>query len=45
MIKNELSLLLDEIGLSLTDKQLEDFDRYAHMLVSYNQNVNLTALT
>ncbi len=45
MIKNELSLLLDEIGLSLTDKQLEDFDRYAHMLVSYNKNVNLTALT
>lgn len=35
----------EEYGLSLTDKQLEQFSRYAAMLLEWNEKMNLTAIT
>ena len=37
--------LLKEIGITLTDRQLEQFDIYFKFLVEYNNYVNLTAIT
>lgn len=36
---------LERLGVSVSDRQFEKFDKYAEMLVSYNEKVNLTALT
>jgi len=41
----ELQLLCKQHGLVLSDKQLSQYDRYAHFLIEYNQKVNLTAIT
>ena len=35
----------DDYGLSLTDKQVEQFARYGALLLSWNEKMNLTALT
>lgn len=35
----------EKLGVSVSDRQFEKFDKYAEMLVSYNEKVNLTALT
>lgn len=37
--------LLKEIGITLSDRQLEQFDIYFKFLVEYNNYVNLTAIT
>ena len=34
-----------EYGFALTDRQLEQFDRYAQLLVEWNEKMNLTAIT
>lgn len=36
---------LEMLGVSVSGAQIEKFDKYAEMLVSYNEKVNLTALT
>lgn len=36
---------LERLEVSVSDRQFEKFDKYAEMLVSYNEKVNLTALT
>lgn len=36
---------LEMLGVSVSDRQFGRFDKYAEMLVSYNEKVNLTALT
>ena len=36
---------LSEIGISLTEKQLEQFLRYYELLVEWNEKINLTAIT
>ncbi len=36
---------LKEIGVELSEKQLEQFDRYYEMLVEWNKVMNLTAIT
>lgn len=36
---------LNKFGVCVNDGQFERFDKYAEMLVSYNEKVNLTALT
>lgn len=36
---------LNNLGVCVNDGQFERFDKYAEMLVSYNEKVNLTALT
>ena len=35
----------EEYGISLSDTQLRQFDRYQELLVEWNQKMNLTALT
>jgi 16S rRNA (guanine527-N7)-methyltransferase len=34
-----------QIGVNITDKNIEDFIKYKDFLISYNKNVNLTAIT
>ena len=36
---------LDEFGICLTEKQLNQFQRYYELLVSWNEKMNLTAIT
>ncbi|WP_458411506.1 16S rRNA (guanine(527)-N(7))-methyltransferase RsmG [Schinkia sp. CFF1] len=36
---------LEEKGISLSSRQLEQFDIYFHMLVEWNEKMNLTAIT
>lgn len=42
---NELKRLLAEQGIEVTEKQLLHFDRYAELLVEWNEKMNLTAIT
>ena len=41
----DFNKLLSEIDITLSDKQLEQFDIYFKFLVEYNNYVNLTAIT
>ena len=34
-----------EIGINLSDTELSRFDKYAELLVSWNEKINLTAIT
>ena len=36
---------LEKYGIQLTEKQFEQLDKYAEILVEYNEKVNLTAIT
>ena len=38
---NELKRLLTEQGIQITEKQLLQFDRYAELLVEWNERMNL----
>ncbi len=44
-MKTELKKLFDGQGLSLSEKQLDDFEVYAKLLVEWNEKINLTAIT
>lgn len=44
-IKHRLSELCEKEGLSLSEKQLRQFQRYMELLVEWNQKMNLTAIT
>lgn len=41
----ELQVLTNKIGLSLSNRQLEQFSKYYEMLISWNKVMNLTAIT
>ena len=45
MNKNDFINELNEIGIILSEYQLNQLDKYYNMLVEYNKNVNLTAIT
>ena len=45
MNKNEFINELNKIGIVLTEYQLNQLDNYYNMLVEYNKNINLTAIT
>ena len=36
---------LSEKGITLTDKQLQQFEKYYELLVEWNEKMNLTAIT
>ena len=36
---------LKEYNIELTEKQMDHLDKYAEILVEYNEKVNLTAIT
>ena len=43
--KNRLAKKCSTWNIALTGRQLDQLDQYAELLVSYNQKVNLTAIT
>lgn len=45
LIKQDFISLLESAGIAISDEQFLMFDIYAHELISYNEKVNLTALT
>ena len=45
MNKNDFINELNKIGVILSEDQLNQLDKYYNMLVEYNKNVNLTAIT
>ena len=45
MNKNDFINELKKIGVILSEHQLNQLDKYYNMLVEYNKNVNLTAIT
>lgn len=44
-LKNKISRIFLENGITLTEKQAEQFEVYLNFLLEYNEKVNLTALT
>lgn len=45
MLPEEFKEKLQEQGIELSDKQLEQFEKYYELLVSWNEKMNLTAIT
>ena len=45
MSKKEFIELLKNKGIILSDKQIEQFDKYFKLLVEWNEKMNLTAIT
>ena len=45
MNKNDFINELNKIGVILSEYQLNQLDKYYNMLVEYNKNINLTAIT
>lgn len=45
MFKEELAKAAAEYGISLSDKQMEQYSRYFELLVEWNEKINLTAIT
>ena len=45
MFKEELTKAAAEYGISLSDKQMEQYNRYFELLVEWNEKINLTAIT
>ena len=42
---NEFQSMLEEKGISLSSRQLDQFERYYELLVEWNEKMNLTAIT
>lgn len=42
---NLLKNCAEELNISLTDNQLDNFDKYKNLLVEWNEKINLTAIT
>ena len=42
---NEAKVMFESFGLALTDEMYRKFDEYAELLVSWNEKINLTAIT
>jgi 16S rRNA (guanine527-N7)-methyltransferase len=45
MNTEQFKAMLLEKGITLSDKQLDQFDKYFHTLVEWNEKMNLTAIT
>lgn len=45
MNNNEFIKELNKMGISLSETQINQLDKYYNMLVEYNKNINLTAIT
>src|SRR4051812_21951529 len=45
MVTEQFKAMLQEKGITLTDKQLVQFETYYETLVEWNQKMNLTAIT
>jgi 16S rRNA (guanine527-N7)-methyltransferase len=45
MNKEEFINELKKLNITLTDKQLNDLDKYYHLLIEWNEKINLTRIT
>lgn len=45
MDTKQFQMLLEEKGISLSPRQLEQFERYYELLIEWNEKMNLTAIT
>lgn len=45
MTPEEFQMKLEKLGIELFEKQMAQFDTYFHLLVEWNQKMNLTAIT
>lgn len=45
MFKEEMQRAAAEYGITLTDTQMEQFNRYYELLIEWNEKINLTAIT
>lgn len=45
MTKEQFAEALGAQGIALTDRQMEQFDRFFHLLVEWNEKMNLTGIT
>lgn len=45
MTKSQFIQAVSELGIQLTEQQLEQFEQYMHMLQEWNEKMNLTAIT
>ena len=43
--ENLLVKVLSELGLTITEEQIEKFDKYYEMLIETNKFMNLTSIT
>ena len=41
----DLNKAVSEFGIELTEKQLDQFEEYFHLLIEWNEKMNLTAIT
>lgn len=41
----EIEINIEELGINLSEKQKEDFYTYMNLLISWNEKINLTAIT
>jgi 16S rRNA (guanine527-N7)-methyltransferase len=44
-LTNTLKKGFDEVGIEISDKQVEQFDSYFNLLIEWNQKFNLTSIT
>lgn len=45
MTKEEFIIALQELGIELSDIQLQQLDKFYHLLIDWNQKINLTRIT
>lgn len=45
MTKEEFIIALKDLGISVTEEQLEKLDKFYHLLIKWNENLNLTRIT
>ena len=45
MNKEEFIIELKKLNITLTEKQLDDLDKYYHLLIEWNKKINLTRIT
>ena len=45
MNREEFLTAVKELGISITDKQLEQLNEYSKALVEWNKKINLTSIT
>ena len=45
MTQNDFITKVNELGLEVTDEKLDKLNKYYELLVSFNEKINLTAIT
>ena len=45
MTKEEFKIALKELNIEITEQQLESLDQFYHLLLEWNEKINLTRIT